>query len=492
MGTHLDLFQRIVVSPCSVSAILYSVDGPVVLAVNSTGDLASLVPVMSSFDLPAPDVFTAGTVGRPGAARVLPAGCGTASSSSPCAARSSRSPRWPTTSPGCSTTSSRRPTAMAAGDLDLREPFEEIWTVGPSASPTTSPSDRIVVVLEELVDEDAEEGESVKVRLNRAQVSAFVQPRARAGVSRPAAVPLLRTAARPRRPRLPPDELVPADAAAANALQHGEVEVLGRMPWSSNATYLCEVTCGDDVVRAIYKPRRGERPLWDFPSGLDHREVAAYELSEALGWDLVPLTILPRRTARRRLAAAVRRRRLRAALLHPLRGRGQPRPAPRDVRLRPRRQQHRSQERPLPARPRRTDPRHRPRPDVPPRVQAADRDLGVRRRGRSRTICSRTSTRWPTPSCPTRSRRCSTRSSVTPCGHAPGPSCEPGASRSTRPAGATPGRSSDVEAGSARVDVADRTALLAVERHDLVAQRAAAHGLAGEPRRGTARPGSAG
>jgi len=44
MGTHLDLFQRIVVSPCSVSAILYSVDGPIVLAVNSTGDLASLAP----------------------------------------------------------------------------------------------------------------------------------------------------------------------------------------------------------------------------------------------------------------------------------------------------------------------------------------------------------------------------------------------------------------------------------------------------------------
>ncbi len=44
MGAHLDLFQRIVVSPCSVSAVLYGVDGPVVLAVNSTGDLAALVP----------------------------------------------------------------------------------------------------------------------------------------------------------------------------------------------------------------------------------------------------------------------------------------------------------------------------------------------------------------------------------------------------------------------------------------------------------------
>jgi uncharacterized repeat protein (TIGR03843 family) len=82
------------------------------------------------------------------------------------------------------------------------------------------------------------------------------------------------------------------DAARATLLEHGELEVLGRMPWSSNATYLCEVRCDDDVMRAIYKPRRGERPLWDFPSGLDHREVAAYELSEALGWGLVPRTIL--------------------------------------------------------------------------------------------------------------------------------------------------------------------------------------------------------
>ena len=82
------------------------------------------------------------------------------------------------------------------------------------------------------------------------------------------------------------------DAATATLLQDGELEVLGRMPWSSNATYLSEVRCGDDVMRAIYKPRRGERPLWDFPSGLDHREVAAYELSRALGWDLVPRTIL--------------------------------------------------------------------------------------------------------------------------------------------------------------------------------------------------------
>jgi uncharacterized repeat protein (TIGR03843 family) len=81
------------------------------------------------------------------------------------------------------------------------------------------------------------------------------------------------------------------DRAIAAALLHGDVEVLGRMPWSSNGTYLCDVRCGDDVRRAVYKPRQGERPLWDFPSGLDQREVAAYELSRGLGWDLVPVTV---------------------------------------------------------------------------------------------------------------------------------------------------------------------------------------------------------
>lgn len=57
-------------------------------------------------------------------------------------------------------------------------------------------------------------------------------------------------------------------------------------------TFLCEVDGGGAGIRAVYKPRRGERLLWDFPSGLDHREVAAYELSEALGWGLVPPTVL--------------------------------------------------------------------------------------------------------------------------------------------------------------------------------------------------------
>jgi hypothetical protein len=67
----------------------------------------------------------------------------------------------------------------------------------------------------------------------------------------------------------------------------------GRLRWSSNHTFLVEICAGDVRTRAIYKPRRGERPLWDFPDGtLCNREVAAYLVSEAIGWHLVPPTVL--------------------------------------------------------------------------------------------------------------------------------------------------------------------------------------------------------
>jgi uncharacterized repeat protein (TIGR03843 family) len=86
-------------------------------------------------------------------------------------------------------------------------------------------------------------------------------------------------------------ELTPA--AVADALERAELEVIGRMRYSSNATFLVEARVDGIEMNAIYKPRRGERPLWDFPEGtLCHREVAAYELSHALGWGLVPVTIL--------------------------------------------------------------------------------------------------------------------------------------------------------------------------------------------------------
>jgi len=76
-------------------------------------------------------------------------------------------------------------------------------------------------------------------------------------------------------------------------LEEGQLEVLGRIPWASNATMLAKV-CRDGLEGlAVYKPTRGERPLWDFPEGtLYLRELAAYLVSEQLGWGLVPLTVV--------------------------------------------------------------------------------------------------------------------------------------------------------------------------------------------------------
>lgn len=80
---------------------------------------------------------------------------------------------------------------------------------------------------------------------------------------------------------------------AAQILETGVVSVEGRLVDASNATLFTEVELNGEKVRAIYKPISGERPLWDFQSGqLAFRERAAYLLSEAIGFQLVPLTIL--------------------------------------------------------------------------------------------------------------------------------------------------------------------------------------------------------
>lgn len=76
-------------------------------------------------------------------------------------------------------------------------------------------------------------------------------------------------------------------------LATGELELLGRIMPASNHTYLVRVGPGDQAPQAVYKPTSGERPLWDFDTGtLAAREYAAYLVSEALGWDVVPTTLL--------------------------------------------------------------------------------------------------------------------------------------------------------------------------------------------------------
>jgi len=100
---------------------------------------------------------------------------------------------------------------------------------------------------------------------------------------------------------LEPTELEPIELEAVaiteetvlETLQHGSMEPKDLLPYSSNHSFLVTVTVDDLALPAVYKPRRGENPLWDFARGtLCQREVAAYEISVALDWRLVPPTVL--------------------------------------------------------------------------------------------------------------------------------------------------------------------------------------------------------
>ncbi|MFD6174871.1 SCO1664 family protein [Streptomyces coeruleorubidus] len=92
--------------------------------------------------------------------------------------------------------------------------------------------------------------------------------------------------------RIPPRSVTPPPDAA-ELLVRGELTVRGRIREASNAALYCTVSHDGREAACIYKPVAGERPLWDFPDGtLAQREVAAYEVSEATGWGLVPPTVL--------------------------------------------------------------------------------------------------------------------------------------------------------------------------------------------------------
>jgi uncharacterized repeat protein (TIGR03843 family) len=83
------------------------------------------------------------------------------------------------------------------------------------------------------------------------------------------------------------------DSEVLTILGQGTIRLEGQFLWGSNYTFLAQVEHPLGPLRAVYKPQAGERPLWDFPDGsLASREVAAWLLSEALGWRLVPPTVL--------------------------------------------------------------------------------------------------------------------------------------------------------------------------------------------------------
>lgn len=94
-------------------------------------------------------------------------------------------------------------------------------------------------------------------------------------------------------------ELTPDDSARltpderAHVLTHGELEIIGRLTDASNVTLLASAELDGSALHCVYKPIRGERPLWDFPDGsLAEREVAAALVAAAAGWTCVPPTVL--------------------------------------------------------------------------------------------------------------------------------------------------------------------------------------------------------
>lgn len=90
-----------------------------------------------------------------------------------------------------------------------------------------------------------------------------------------------------------PERIPPRSVTTAELLALGELKVRGRIREASNAVLYCSVSYEGRDAFCVYKPIAGERPLWDFPDGtLAQREVAAYEVSEATGWGLVPTTVL--------------------------------------------------------------------------------------------------------------------------------------------------------------------------------------------------------
>jgi len=85
------------------------------------------------------------------------------------------------------------------------------------------------------------------------------------------------------------------DNSTLSALQNNAITLEGEFVWGSNYTYLSKVENPEGTFLAVYKPTRGQRPLWDFPAeSLARREVAAYLVSEALGWKFVPPTVYRR------------------------------------------------------------------------------------------------------------------------------------------------------------------------------------------------------
>ncbi len=364
-GIHLDLFQRIVISPCSVTPLLLGAGSPIVLAVNSTGDdldLAGAVLMGASFDLGEVDRFLTGAVGEPGR-RVfyLQAIRGTQVVSlklekQQVALLAEHLSRLLITHP--------LPAVQPASAGDLVEPVLEEWVIGSLMVAINEPDERFVIIAEEIDARGSRRGRSRPARrARRGPVRADPRPdrgvrreRPRPRRRRPPDLPPVRRTDGPRGPRLPTLELRPTmpdeldddaervheavlddesdweddelddgttstsldelldstldvdDPEVMPLLRDGEIELIGRMPWSSNQTFLVHVR-SDGPPHAGRLQARARRTS---VVGLPARPVAArgrdVPARRAAGLaSRAPDGHSPRRRALRRRIAAVPR-----------------------------------------------------------------------------------------------------------------------------------------------------------------------------------------
>ena len=225
--------------------------------------------------------------------------------------------------------------------MELAEPVDPAFVLGPIGLGYDRDNDRVLVQLEEVVDRRRRRrrDRSRSRRGSRPPSACCSSPEVRRAAlceshrgdrrRRPAPVPVVRQPDRPRRPSMPADELTELTRSSdSHILTCGELDVEGRMPWSSNATFLVNVARGDVAGTGIYKPMRGERPLWDFEPGCTAARSPRISLSEATGLRTSCRRRSARRTLRRGIGAVVRRCRPSPALLHDLRGATRP-PRPR-------------------------------------------------------------------------------------------------------------------------------------------------------------------
>ena len=218
--------------------------------------------------------------------------------------------------------------------MGLQEPLDPRWRAGRLSIGFDQDRDLFLLEVEEfqpdLEDLDVDDAGSPPSRRPSPSRSGSgvagadacaLPPRGGGGRARPADVPVLRESDRRGGPCVSRDERALeaglTDPAIPRVLATGELEVLGLLPNASNHTFLARAHQEDEDMLGVYKPRRGETPLWDFPEGtLCAREVATYVVARTLGWPNVPATVFA--TVRSgRLGPAIRALRSRGALLHP-------------------------------------------------------------------------------------------------------------------------------------------------------------------------------